>query len=45
MVPKKTRAAVGRCSAMKKKPRLTEWRIEASSAKAFRMMILRRTLS
>ena len=41
---KKTRAAVGRWSAMKKNPKLTELRTEASNARALKMMILRRTL-
>ena len=41
---KKTRAAVGRWSAMKKKPKLTELRTEASSARTLKTTILRRTL-
>ena len=42
---KKTRAAVGRWSTMKKNPKLTELRTEASNARTLKMMILRRTLS
>ena len=43
-IAKKTRAAAGRWSAMKKKPKLIELRTEARRAKTLKTTILMRTM-